>query len=75
MCSQCPTLSVPSHRTARKQNGKSSAESAKYTPSADHPYSRLSFLKRCVIESEELGELRFGVGLKGGLEAAKRLLI
>lgn len=39
--------STPSNRTAAKQNGKSSAESPRYTPSAAHPYSRDSFFNRC----------------------------
>ena len=73
-CSQCPIRSVPNHRTARKQNGRSRAVSSRYTPRADHPYSRLSFLNRCDNESEGSGELRCGVGLKGDLEEEKRLL-
>lgn len=35
--------SVPAHFTRRKQKGKSSTLSARYTPTADHPYSRESF--------------------------------
>lgn len=38
--------SVPNILTAIKQKGKSSADSRKYTPSADQPYSRESFLRR-----------------------------
>lgn len=35
--------SVPAHFTSRKQNGKSKTLRARYTPTADHPYSRESF--------------------------------
>jgi hypothetical protein len=45
--SQCPIRSVPRYLTARKQNGKSSADNARYTPSAEYPYSFESALRRC----------------------------
>lgn len=45
-CSKCPIRSTPSNRTAAKQNGKSSALSVRYTPSAAQPYSRVSFFRR-----------------------------
>lgn len=35
--------SVPAHFTRRKQNGKSKTLNAKYTPTADQPYSRDNF--------------------------------
>ncbi len=37
-------LSVPTVRTRRKQNGKSRTLRPRYTPTADQPYSRDSFL-------------------------------
>jgi hypothetical protein len=42
--------SVPRYLTARKQNGKSRAVRARYTPSADQPYSRESLRSRCERE-------------------------
>lgn len=42
-CHNIPMRSVPAHFTRRKQKGKSSTLSARYTPTADHPYSRESF--------------------------------
>lgn len=45
-----------------KQKGKSSAESARYTPSADQPYSRESLRRRWEIERlESRGSVGFGV--------------
>jgi hypothetical protein len=46
-----------------KQKGKSSAESARYMPSADQPYSRESLRRRWEIERLESGDsVRLGVG-------------
>jgi hypothetical protein len=61
--------------TAKKQKGRSTAESAIYTPKADQPYSRPSFRSRCerdredesVTEEEGEGEPRSFVGLYSGL--------
>lgn len=44
--------SVPAHFTNKKQKGKSKTLSRKYTPTADHPYSRESFFKRPLKDSE-----------------------
>lgn len=43
MLSNVPIRSVPAHLTRRKQKGKSRTLRARYTPTADHPYSRDSF--------------------------------
>lgn len=67
--------SVPSHRTARKQKGKSSAVSAKYTPSADQPYSLDSFFRRCDNDGAGSGLPKCGVGFgrcDGGTSLLKR---
>jgi hypothetical protein len=42
--------SVPRYLTVRKQNGKSRAVRARYTPNADQPYSRDSLRSRCERE-------------------------
>jgi len=60
--------SVPSVRTARKQNGKSNADSRRYTPSADQPYSRDNFFSLCDSESGGSGLPSCAVGLGLGAE-------
>ena len=65
---------MPSVRTAKKQKGKSKADSAKYTPNADHPYSRDSFFSRCERVRAGSGLPRFGVGF-GVFECGVLLLV
>jgi hypothetical protein len=65
---------VPRVRTAKKQNGKSKADNAKYTPNADHPYSRDSFFSRCERVRAGSGLPRFGVGF-GVFECGVLLLL
>jgi hypothetical protein len=47
-----PILSVPSVLTSRKQKGKSSTLRAKYTPTADQPYSLDSFFNLALSDRD-----------------------
>lgn len=47
-----PIFSVPTVRTSKKQKGKSSTDSAKYTPTAVQPYSLDSFLSLPLKDSD-----------------------
>lgn len=47
-----PILSVPTTRTSRKQKGKSRTLKAKYTPTADQPYSLESFFSLWLSDND-----------------------